>query len=103
MLFHSAISVHAKLVEPEPQGAETTRSKDEILAALTPYLIFIKNILTNLHSMPTARLHSMLVAVAPGYKAGHYQASELELVLDEHRVAGYLARLPSGDWVLGRQ
>lgn len=68
-------------------------STEAAIAAISPYLPFIQNALTNLGALPATRLHSMLVALAPDYASRpHTTLQDLEAFLDAGRRDGWLSR-----------
>ena len=85
---------------PEPPTLASTVIPQATLQAIQLYLPFVQNVLTNLHAMPSQRLHSMLVAVAPGFKAAGHSLHALEAVLELARRDGALEKTAKNEWKL---
>ncbi|GAA5882042.1 hypothetical protein JCM16303_005574 [Sporobolomyces ruberrimus] len=84
----------AHVVEEEKEAVQSI--EEQGVAQMRVFWQYIQGMLTNLGTLPIARIHSTLNMLAPGYKGK--TTDELKALLETVEAEGLVRKTPSGSW-----
>ncbi|GAA6008966.1 hypothetical protein JCM11491_003850, partial [Sporobolomyces phaffii] len=84
----------AHVLEDEKEAVQSV--EEQGVAQMRVFWQFIQGMLTNLGTLPIARIHSTLNMLAPGYKGK--TTDELKALLEAVEAEGLVRKTPSGSW-----
>ncbi|GAA5893198.1 anaphase promoting complex subunit 2 [Sporobolomyces salmoneus] len=84
----------AHVIEEEKEAVQSV--EEQGVAQMRVFWQYIQGMLTNLGTLPIARIHSTLNMLAPGYKGK--TTDELKALLEAVEAEGLVRKTPSGSW-----